>query len=173
MEKFIGELFGFSLQPTSYIFLVCALGLLFIKIEKVLTRVKSNLNNKQSIKQWGIIFLLLAKLILMLVLVGFVLTGFGWLWEHFLEHMSPRRLALYSLIIGPAPLLLPMLAKIICKLTGGTVNASQASGCVLLGFNFNPFVHSLFMSYMLGLLAMGIAFLGLMTSAIWALTQLF
>lgn len=169
----ISELISFNLQLMSYVFIVGVLGLLLIWIDKALTKNKYNLKKVQPIKQWGVVSLLLAKLGLMVALTGFVLAGFWWTYEHFFEYMSPGRLAFYSVIIAPAPLLLPMSAKIICKLTGGTVDASQVQGCYFLGLNLNNIVHMLFMSYMLTLLTGGLAVFGLIGSGVWTLVKLF
>ena len=89
----------------------------------------------------------------------------------FFEYLTPARLAVCSLIIGPSPLLLPVLAQIICKLTGGSVDASQVQGCYFLGLNLNNFVYALFMSYMLVILTGGLAIFGLMSSGVWALVN--
>lgn len=160
----------FNIQPTSYVFLFGALGVLlvWIWVEKKLTRLGSNLEKNPPLKQWCLACLLFARLGLMVTLTGFVFAGFWWVWVHFSEYMSPGRLALYSLIIAPAPLLLPLSAKIICKLTGGSVDVNQVQGCYFLGLNLNNIVYTLFMSYMLTILTGGLAFFGLLGSGIWA-----
>jgi len=173
MEISLSALVDFSIQLSIYALISGVLGTIIVGIDQALTKGKSNLREGDSITKVGTIGILLAKLGLKIALTGFVFAGLWWLWESFFEGMTPARLALYSLAIGPAPLLFPLLAKIICKLSGGTVDASQVQGCILLGLNLNNFVYTLFMSYMLAMFTIGIAFLGLMGSGVWALVRLF
>jgi hypothetical protein len=169
----INGLLDFSIQLASYAFIIGFSGLVFFRIDLTLTKGQINPKEDRPVKQVSTVCILLSKLGLIVALIGFVFTGLWWLWEHFFEYMNPGRLALYSLIIGPAPLLLPLSAKIICKLTGGTIDASQVQGCTFSGLNFNGLVHSLFVSYFLVFLTGGLAVFGLLGSGVWALVKLF
>src|SRR5690606_27032988 len=100
-----------------------------------------------------------------------IVAGLWWCLTALLETTTPGGLAALSILFGVAPFLLTVLAVVLARLLGGSVNASGASDCRLLGFNLNAFVHSLFMSYWLVLFTGGIAILGLIGSGIWAILQ--
>jgi len=171
MEISLSALVDFSIQLSIYALIPGVFGAIIVGIDKPIRKGKFNLREGESITKVGMIGILLAKLGLIIALTGFAFAGLWWLWESFYEGMTPARLALYSLVIGPTPFLLPLLAKIICKLTGGTVDVSQVQGCYFLGMNLNNFVYTLFMSYMLVILTGGLAVFGLMSSGVWALVN--
>jgi len=160
-------------QLLLYAFIIFILGGIIVVLDQSLTKGDFNLREGGLVTKIGMACTLLGVLGLVIGFMGLVFFGLGWLWNVLFDQVSPKRLAFYSLIIAPAPLLLPLLAKVICKLTGGTVDASQASACVFLGLNLNGLVHTLFMSYMLTFITLGLAVLGLMVSGVWALVKMF
>jgi len=173
MEISIPVIVDLSIQLSLYAFISMVLGTVIVAIDQTLTKGKFNLRQAGLITKVGMTCTLLGVLGFTIAFMGFIFAGVGWLWNYVFEQMSPKRLALYSLIIGPTPFIFPLLAKLICKLTGGSVDASQVSGCVFMGLNLNGLVYTLFMSYWLVLLTGGIATFGLMSSGIWALVKLF
>lgn len=112
-----------------------------------------------------------AGMLLGLALVISIVAGLWWCLTALLETTTPAGLAALSILFGAAPLSLTALAVVLARLLGGSVNASGASNCLLLGFNLNAFVHSLFMSYWLVFFTGGIAIFGLIGSGIWAIFQ--
>lgn len=106
--------------------------------------------------------------------LGLALTGFGlyaivWAFQAIQPAFTPARLALVSIILGIAPLALSMFGVILARLLGGSVDARGAFDCRLAGVDLSSFVYTLFMSYWLTILTGGLAFLGLLASAVWAL----
>lgn len=110
-----------------------------------------------------------AGVLLGLALVISIVAGLWWCMTALLEATTPAGLAVLSILFGVAPFLLTTLAVVLARLLGGSVNASGASNCHLLGLNLNSFVHSLFMSYWFVLFTGGVAIFGLIGSGIWAL----
>ena len=119
------------------------------------------------------VFLLVscAGILLGLALVISMVAGLWWCLTSLLEAITPIGLAVISILFGVAPFLLTVLAVVLARLLSGSVNASGANNCHLLGFNLNTFVHSLFMSYWCVLFTGGIAIFGLIGSGIWALLR--
>ncbi len=117
------------------------------------------------------VFLLasVAGVLLGLALVLSIVAGLWWCLTTLLEVTTPIGLTVISILFGVAPFLLTVLAVVLARLLGGSVSASGANNCQLLGFNLNAFVHSLFMSYWYVLFTGGIAIFGLIGSGIWAL----
>lgn len=112
-----------------------------------------------------------AGMLLGLALIIAIVAGLWWCLTALLGTTTPAGLAVLSILFGVAPFLLTVFAVVLARLLGGSVNASGANNCLLLGFNLNAFVHSLFMSYWLVLFTGGIAIFGLIGSGIWALLE--
>lgn len=108
-------------------------------------------------------------------IIGLFVAGCWWLlmWlSHTLfggERLTPGRLAMLSLAIGPLPLLGPLAASVITRLVGGDVSAAGTTNCKVFGVEIGGLVYSLFMMYFLCFFTFGLMFLGLMASGIWAL----
>ncbi len=173
MDVSIRALVDLSMLLSLYAFIPGVSGLVMVGVDQAITKGKFSLREGGFVTKAGMACTLVAILGLVIAFTGFIFAGLWWLWNVFSEDMSPGRLAVYSLMIGPAPLVFPLLAKIICKLTGGSVDSSQVNACDFLGLNFNRFVHTLFMSYMLVIFTGGIAIFGLLGSGMWALARLF
>lgn len=106
-------------------------------------------------------------------LVGLVLAGLWWGGAMLLVQMTPGKLALFSIAIGAAPLIIAACGSGLAHALGGTVDASGARNCFFLGINLGPTVYNLFMSFWLALFTGGVAMLGLMGSGIWAIVRAF
>ena len=173
MDISIRSLVDLSLHLSLYAFIVGVLGLVTVGVDQAIKKGEFSLRDSSLITKAGMACTLLAILGLVMAFIGFIFSGLWWLWNVFFEDMSPGRLALYSLMLGPAPLVFPLLAKIICKLTGGSVDASQARNCVFLGVDFGSLMHVFFMAYWLVLFTAGFAVIGLTGSAIWVMLRYF
>jgi hypothetical protein len=173
VEITIGSLVDFCIQLAMYAFVLGFLGWLVVVLEQVMRRGKFDLSQGGPITKIALVSTLLSGAGLAVAFIGFIFAGTWWLWGRFAVDLSPASLALYSIIIGPAPLLLSLLARIIARAIGGTVDASQARDCVFLGLELNGFLHTLFMSYMLFFITGSLAVLGLLGSGVWALVRLF
>lgn len=110
-----------------------------------------------------------AGILLGLAFIVSIVAGLWWCVAALVQATTPAELAVLCILFGVAPFLLTILAVVLARLLGGSVNASGANNCHLLGFNFNGFIHSLFMSYWLVFFTGGIALVGLIGSGIWAL----
>ncbi len=82
--------------------------------------------------------------------------------------MTPLRLALISIAVGVFPLLVAGLASAIANTCGCTLNEAGAEKCIVFGREISGLLYSMFMFAWLGMFTVGIAILGLTTSAIWA-----
>lgn len=83
--------------------------------------------------------------------------------------MTPFYLAVLSILIGPFPIFIALLATLIAKICGCTLNEGSAEKCIVLGVDISGFLYGMFMFAWLAMFTMGLMFIGLMTSAVWAL----
>ena len=173
MEVSIRSLVDLSWHLFLYAFIVGVLGLVTVGVEQAIKKGEFSLRSGGLITKAGMACTLLAILGLVMAFIGFIFAGFWWTWSVFFEDMSPGRLAIYSLMLGPVPLVFPLLAKTICKLMGGSVDASQARNCVFLGIDFGGLLHAFFMAYWLVIFTAGFAVIGLIGSAVWVMLGYF
>lgn len=107
-----------------------------------------------------------------IAVVAIISAGLWWGVSLLFAELTPGTLALFSIVLGPAPLLITALASGMANILGCSVDASGARNCVFSGLDLGPLLHSLFMTYWLVFLTAGLAFFGLMGSGIWALVKL-
>ena len=117
----------------------------------------------------GIIFL--GGFILAIAIFIFLGVLGWWLFADVLQIDTPGQLAIYCLIFGPLPLVLPVSAEFAVRALGGNISARGRSECFLLGFNIGPLLENLLMAYLLLYLTGGLAVLGLLGSGIWWLFE--
>lgn len=115
----------------------------------------------------GIVFL--GGFFLAIAIFVFLGAAGWWLFRDVIQLESPGQLAMYSLIIGPLPLVLPLSAEIITRILGGNVGAHGRSECFFRGIDIGPFLENLMMSYLLIYISAGLAMFGLLGSGIWRL----
>jgi hypothetical protein len=108
-----------------------------------------------------------------IAVISIILAGIWWSVGLILIELTPGTLALFSIIIGPAPLLITALASTLGTILGCQLDASGTRNCRFLGIDVGPLLHALFMTYWLAFLTMGLAFAGLIGSSIWASLKLF
>lgn len=109
---------------------------------------------------------------LAIAILIFSASAIWWLFRDVIQLESPGQLAIYSLILGPAPLVLPLIAELLTRMLGGDVGAHGRSRCLLWGINIGPMLENLLMSYLLLYISLGLALFGLLGSGIWAVIRL-
>lgn len=117
--------------------------------------------------------ILTGGLTLGLSITGGLIAGLWWSGTAVFSHLSPGRLALASVVVGPLPLLLSALSVLLARILGGSVDARGANVPTLRGVNLNGLIYTLFMSYWGMFITVGLSVLGLMASGVWALIRLF
>jgi len=122
--------------------------------------------------RFALICVLISVVSLAAVFIGLLVVAVWWLWNRYAGDLGPGNLALFSLLFGPAPLLISAFASVVARLIGGTVDASQARHCIVLGVDLGGIIYTLFMAYMLVYVTAGLALPGLLASGIWALVKL-
>ena len=173
MEITISSLVDYSLLLAMYALVPGVLGWLMVVLVQIIHRGKFNLRQGGLITKISLISILFSGFGLAVSVIGIIFSGVWWLWDRFAGNLSPGSLALYSIVIGVAPLLLSLLSSTIARAIGGTVNASQARDCVFLGLDLDGLLYTLFMSYMLIYLTGGLAVLGLLVSGVWVMVRMF
>jgi hypothetical protein len=108
-----------------------------------------------------------------IAVILFVSSGVWWLFRDVIHIASPGQLAIYCLILGPAPLMFPLIAGIVTRVLGGDVGAHGRSKCFLWGLNIGPLLENMLMAYLLFYVTGGLAVLGLFGSGVWALIRAF
>jgi hypothetical protein len=103
--------------------------------------------------------------------VVFIASASWWLLRDVIQFDSPGQLAMYSLILGPLPLVFPLAAEIITRAIGGRIGANGYSNCLLWGVNVGPLLQNMLMFYLLLYVTGGLAVYGLLASGIWALIR--
>lgn len=110
----------------------------------------------------------------MLIAIMAVITAAGWWFvKNMMAELTPGRLALYALLIGPSPLILAVLGVLSAKILGCRVDASGAYECRLLGMKLDGLIYNLFMMYWMTIFTGGLAMICLMVSGVWALIRTF
>lgn len=139
----------------------------------VAKRTDSDLHGGKLLMRAALICLLGGGFSLGIALLLLFSAGIWWCISLLLSEITPSRLALVSIAVGPAPLLISALGSGIATLVGGSVDTSAARNCTVFGIDFGPLLHSLFMAYWLVFLTGGLGVFGLIGSGIWALVRLF
>ena len=111
------------------------------------------------------------NLLLMILTLSLIWSGGSWLWANYIEQLTPGKLALISVVIGPIPLLIALLGAGIAKMIGGTLDASKVENCIVFGIDIGNVLYTMFMMHWLMIFTGGLAVLGLMASGIWALVS--
>jgi hypothetical protein len=106
-----------------------------------------------------------------IAVILFVSSGVWWLFRDVIHIESPGQLAIYCLILGPSPLVFPLIAEIVSRALGGNIGAHGRSRCVLWGINIGPLLENMLMAYLLFYVTGGLAVLGLFGSGVWALIR--
>ena len=127
--------------------------------------------NAGLLDKLALISISIGTLSLTLLILTLIWAGSWWLWNTYGIHLSPGKLALFSLVLGPAPLLLAVIASAVAKLIGGELDASRARECKVLGVDIGGILYFMFMAHWLTIFTGGLAILGLIASGIWALVS--
>ena len=85
--------------------------------------------------------------------------------------MTPLRLALLSIAVGVFPLLVMLLASFIANACGCTLNEAGAGKCVVFGKDVGGVLSVMFMFGWLGMITAPAGIIGVLSSAIWAVTK--
>jgi len=165
----INSLFLLCVQVAGVALALIVLGWISIVVAKITNKKKISLREGGPLTKFGMICILLSIVILAIVFMGFIALGIWWLWVSFSDQLTPTNLALFSIVLGPAPLLLTLTSIIVAKLLGGEVDASQVRNCVLFGIDIGGFLHAFYMSYILVVFTGGLAIMGLVSSGVWVL----
>ena len=83
--------------------------------------------------------------------------------------MTPFSLAMWSILIGVSPLLVALLASMIANMLGCELNEANAPKCMFLGINIGDILYGMFVFAWLGMLTIGLAFIGVIVSIFWAI----
>jgi hypothetical protein len=112
----------------------------------------------------GGFFLAIAALI-------FAALAIRWLLWDVIQLESPAQLAIYSLIIGPAPLVFPLIAEILARILGVDLGMHKRPRYMFWGINIGALLQDMMMAYLLLFVSGGLAMFGLLGSGIWALIR--
>ena len=159
----------FSLQCAGIAIPVLIAGWLVVILANLPLKGRLDLKNAGPVTRAGMLITLIGVIGTVISILGVIASGVFWLWSEFTRDLTPSRLALYSIILAPSPLLLSALGVILARLAGGQVDARGARDCRIAGIELGGLIYSLFMSYFLTLFSAGLAFFGLLISGIWAL----
>lgn len=102
-------------------------------------------------------------------LIGIVVSAFLWIKLSYFSELTPKALAIISVVIGPLPLVFSFLGMGVMKLLGGHSDGNGVYVKPLLGVDLSSALTTLFMMHWLTIFTGGLAMLGLMVSGIWAL----
>lgn len=117
----------------------------------------------------GIIFT--GGFLLAFAILIFAALAIWWLLWDVIQLESPGQLAIYSLILGPAPLVFPLIAEILARVLGVDLGMHKRPRYMLWGINIGPFLQDMMMAYLLLFVSGGLAMFGLLGSGIWALIR--
>ena len=116
-------------------------------------------------------FIMAGALLSAIAIIGLLVAGLWWMVPYLFASITPGWLAILSIGVGVFPIVLSALASLTAKAMGGSVSASGADNCILLGRDIGSLIYTLFMSYMLAYFTVGLAVLGLIGSGIWAIIR--
>lgn len=85
--------------------------------------------------------------------------------------MNPLKLAVLSISIGVFPLLIALLASLIARACGCTLNEADPHACMLLGKDVGGLLYSMFVFGWFGMLTVPAGAIGLLASAVWAVLK--
>ena len=99
--------------------------------------------------------------------LGVLISGFLWLKQTVFSELTPKGLAVISVIVGPIPLLLSLFGMLIMKVLGGHADGNGVHVKPVLGIDLSGFLSALFLMHWLTIFTGGLAMLGLMASGVW------
>lgn len=111
------------------------------------------------------------NLVLMILTLSLIWSGGSWLWANYIEQLTPGKLALISVVIGPVPLLIALLGAGIAKMIGGNLDAAKVENCKVFGIDIGNILYGMFMMHWFTIFTGGLAMIGLMVSGIWKLVS--
>ena len=168
MSPTLGALFAISIKLVALALIVGILGILLLAFTGFKGKQPLNLARATPLTRLALMSVLLCILAVVVAFIGLMLAAGWWLCIRYVADLSPAKLALFSVLLGPAPLLFTVLSVAITRLTGGRVSAARAE-VRLFGIDISGIVHTLFMAYMLVFITAGLAIIGLIVSGVWAL----
>ena len=81
--------------------------------------------------------------------------------------MTPKSLALISIIAGIFPLLVMMLGLVLAKILGCQIDESKPHKCIFFGSDIGRFLYGSFVFAWLALVTGPIGIIGLIASGVW------
>lgn len=167
--EFVSTITAFSILCGEYALAVLIFGWLLVILLNLGKKGPFDLKAAGPFTKLGLALTLLGVAGVVISIFGFIAAGVTWLWIKLSSFVTPGRLAIYSLIIGVSPLFISALGILLAKLVGGSVDARGPQNCRVMGLEIGGLVYGLFMSYWLTLFTVGLAFAGLLVSAIWVI----
>lgn len=171
VEFTISSLIDYSLISALAVFIFLPASGLLLFLSKVAAKKQYTLVKSKSLEKLALLCISFGSLSLALFLLSLLWAGSWWFWEAYVGQLTPGKLALISVVIGPIPLLIALLGAGIAKMIGGTLDAAKVENCIVFGVDIGNVLYTMFMMHWLMIFTGGFAVLGLMASGIWALVN--
>ena len=140
-----------------------------ISINKHESQRKSDTLKKYAKTSFSIFAMSVALIILSLGL-SLAWAGVSWLWAIIAGvQLTPGKLALISMALGPLPLVIAMIGAGVAKMIGGDLSSAGVENCIVFGVDIGNVLYTMFMMGWLLMFTGGLAMIGLFVSGIWAL----
>ena len=85
--------------------------------------------------------------------------------------MSPKSLAIGSVIVGIFPFTVALFATWIAQFCGIELSEANPADCIVLGFQIGGFLYGMFVFAWMSMLSLGIMIWGLLFSLVWAIIR--
>ncbi len=100
--------------------------------------------------------------------LGILVAAFLWIKLSYFSELTPRSLAIVSIVVGVLPLLFSFFGMGITKLLGGRADGNGVHVKPIFGVDLSAVLTTLLMMHWLTIFSGGLAMLGLMASGVWA-----
>ncbi len=148
-------------------------GISFQKLYRISINKHESQRKSDTLKKYAVtsisIFALSVALIILSLGLSLAWAGVSWLWAISGVQLTPGKLALISVVLGPLPLVIAMIGAGVAKMIGGNLDAAKAENCILFGVDIGGVLYIMFMMGWLMMFTGGLAMIGLFVSGIWAL----
>ena len=145
-------------------------GISFRKLYRISINKHESQRKSDTLKKFAVTSIFIFKMSVALIIMNLVWAGVSWLWAIIAGvQLTPGKLALISVVLGPLPLVIAMIGAGVAKMIGGDLSSAGVENCIVFGVDIGNVLYTMFMMGWLLMFTGGLAMIGLFVSGIWAL----
>ena len=143
-------------------------GISFQKLYRISINKHESQRKSDTLKKYAKTSFSIFAMSVALIILSLAWAGVSWLWAISGVQLTPGKLALISVVLGPLPLVIAMIASGVAQMIGGDLHEGHAKNCIVFGVDISGVLYNMFMMGWLTIFTGGLAMIGLFVSGIWA-----